>query len=158
MRIAGIILVLLVSAISGAIALEPEERLDDPILEARARSLSAQLRCVVCQNQSIDESNAGIAGDMRRLVRQRLVAGDSDAEVKQYLVDRYGDYVLLRPPVSRQTLILWGTPALLIIFGAIALSVVARNRAQSAAAVPLNNDERKRLAKLLSGNPSTDRD
>ncbi len=158
MRLMVAVLMSIALLAGGVVALEPEEILDDPVLEDRARALSATLRCVVCQNQSIDESNAGIASDMRRLVRQRLVAGDSDAEVRQYLVDRYGDYVLLRPPVSRQTLILWGAPAALIVFGMLTLLIVARGRSRAAAAVPLSDDERKRLAKLLAGKPLTDGD
>lgn len=158
MRHTAAVLLSIVLLIGQALALEPEEKLEDPALEDRARALSATLRCVVCQNQSIDESNAGIAGDMRRLVRQRLVAGDSDAEVRQYLVDRYGDYVLLRPPVSRQTLILWGAPAALIVLGMLTLLIVARGRSRTTAAAPLSDDERKRLAKLLAGKPSADGD
>lgn len=158
MKLAMAVLLSLTMLIAHAMALEPEERLDDPALEDRARALSANLRCVVCQNQSIDESNAGIAQDMRRLVRQRLVAGDSDAEVRQYLVDRYGDYVLLRPPVSGQTLILWGTPAVLIVLGMLTLLIIARNRSRAHAASPLSDDERKRLAKLLASKSSTDGD
>ena len=145
------------TVISPALALEPEERLDDPDLEARARGLSAELRCVVCQNQSIDESNATLASDMRRLVRQRLTAGDSDEEVKQYLVDRYGDYVLLRPPVSQSTLILWGAPAAIVLVGAAALLLMARNRTQAVPAAPLSDEERKKIASILADRPQTKR-
>jgi cytochrome c-type biogenesis protein CcmH len=94
-----------------AFAVEPDEILDDPVLEARARDLSAEIRCVVCQNESIDSSSAGIARDLRILLRERLVAGDSDAEVKDFLVARYGDYVLLRPPVKPATYLLWFGPS-----------------------------------------------
>lgn len=132
------------------LALEPEERLDDPGLEARARTLSSQLRCVVCQNQSIDESNADMATDLRKLVRQRLVAGDSDAQVKQFLVDRYGPYVLLRPPFDWQTGLLWAAPIAFVLVGGLALTIAVRRRAGMAAAPALNPEERAQLGKLLA--------
>jgi len=103
-------------AITPALAVLPDEILADQVLEARARMISKELRCVVCQNQAIDDSNAPLARDMRILVRERLTAGDSDAQVKQYLVDRYGNFVLLRPPVQPNTLFLWLGP--LIFLGA----------------------------------------
>lgn len=144
------ILAILLAAGGAALALEPEERLDDPALEARARDLSSQLRCVVCQNQSIDESNADLAADMRRLVRKRLVAGDSDEAVRQFLVDRYGDYVLLRPPMDLRTLLLWTAPVGLVFFGAMALLVMARQRARPAGPNPLSTEERARLGGFLA--------
>ena len=101
-----------------AAAVEPDEVLADPALEARARAISRELRCVVCQSQSIDDSNAPLAKDMRIIVRERLVAGDSDKEVFAFLVERYGDYVLLRPPVQNNTLLLWATPAFLLLAAA----------------------------------------
>ena len=101
-----------------AAAVEPDEMLADPALEARARAISRELRCVVCQSQSIDDSNAPLAKDMRIIVRERLVAGDSDKEVFAFLVERYGDYVLLRPPVQNNTLLLWATPAFLLLAAA----------------------------------------
>ena len=104
---------------SSAWAVEPDEVLDDPVLEARALDISRNLRCVVCQSQSIDESNAPLAKDMRIIVRERLVAGDTDAEVYAYLVDRYGDYVLLRPPLQPNTAPLWIAPALIFTIAAI---------------------------------------
>ena len=99
---------------AAAQAVQPDEVLDDPVLEERARALSAEIRCVVCQNESIDTSNAPLARDLRLLVRARLEAGDSDQEVLDYLVARYGDFVLLRPPVRPSTYLLWFGPALLL--------------------------------------------
>lgn len=103
-----------------ALAIEPGEVLQDPALETRARALSAELRCVVCQNQSIDDSNAPLARDLRVLVRERLTAGDSDADVMKFIVARYGEFVLLRPPMATSTLLLWLSP-LLLLLGAGAL-------------------------------------
>jgi cytochrome c-type biogenesis protein CcmH len=125
-------------------AVNPDERLADPALEARARDLSKSLRCLVCQNQSIDASNADLAHDLRVLVRERLTAGDTDAQVLAYLKARYGDYVLLKPPVERATWLLWFGPgaALLIGIGALAL----RRRTRPAAPAPLSAEERARLA------------
>jgi cytochrome c-type biogenesis protein CcmH len=109
-------------------ALSPDEMLDDPVLEQRARDISAGLRCLVCQNQSIDDSDADLAKDLRVLVRERLVAGDSDEAVRQYLVDRYGEYVLLNPRVNGHTILLWiAAPALLLV-GLGTLFVVGRRR------------------------------
>ena len=109
-------------------ALSPDEILDDPVLEQRARDISAGLRCLVCQNQSIDDSDADLAKDLRVLVRERLVAGDSDEAVRQYLVDRYGEYVLLNPRVNSHTILLWiAAPALLLV-GLGTLVVVGRRR------------------------------
>jgi cytochrome c-type biogenesis protein CcmH len=135
-----------------AFAVMPAERLADPALEARARALSQELRCLVCQNQSIDDSNADLAHDLRVLVRERLTAGDSDAQVLTYLTSRYGDYVLLRPPVEPATYLLWFGPPALLLVGGIVILVGWRRRAASstaAAAPPLSADERRRLAQLL---------
>ena len=135
---------------STAVAVTPAERLPDPALEARARVLSQELRCLVCQNETIDESNADLAHDLRVLVRERLVAGDSDRQVLDYLVKRYGDYVLLKPPVKPETYALWfGAPALLAL-GGIGL-VLAQRRRRSAAdpAAPLSAEEEARLQRLL---------
>lgn len=136
-------------------AVEPEEVLDDPVLESEAREISKLLRCLVCQNQSIDESNAGLARDLRRLVRERLVAGDTRKETLDYIVSRYGDYVLLKPPVKRQTLALWWAPvvfALLAVLGFV--TIFTRGRAKNAAmgsdrAQPLTPEEQKQLKRLL---------
>lgn len=98
-------------------AVQPDEMLKDPVLEARGRAIGADLRCLVCQNQSIDDSDADLAHDLRLVVRQRLQAGDSDAAVKQYLVDRYGDYVLLTPPLKPATFVLWAGPVVMLVVG-----------------------------------------
>ena len=133
---------------AAAHAVEPSEMLKDPALEARARAISQELRCLVCQNQSIDDSNADLAHDLRVIVRERLVAGDSDQQVKDYLVARYGDFVLLDPPFRARTLILWLGPAALLAFGAIVIAIVLRKR-RSEAPAPLSEDESRRLARLL---------
>jgi len=105
---------MVVITVSGAYGVEPDEVLKDQALEQRARSLSAELRCLVCQNQSIDESNAPLARDLRLLVRERLKAGESDSEIRDYVVDRYGEFVLLSPRLGWQTLLLWFAPVLLL--------------------------------------------
>jgi cytochrome c-type biogenesis protein CcmH len=136
---------------TAARAVEPGEVLADPALEARARELSAELRCVVCQNQSIDDSNAPLAKDLRVLVRERLVAGDSNADVKRFLVARYGEFVLLRPPLGWHTFALWFTPLIVLILtiGVIAQKLRRGRVAIPVAAAPLNADERTRLDRLL---------
>lgn len=138
---------------AAALAVEPDEVLSDRALEARARALSAELRCVVCQNQSIDDSNAPLARDLRILLRERLVAGDSDEEVKEFLVDRYGAFVLLKPPFDARTLLLWLTP-LIVLAGAGA--VIFRYAAGWARTAPaeevrkLSPEEEARLQALLA--------
>jgi cytochrome c-type biogenesis protein CcmH len=114
--------------VTPVMALSPDEILDDPVLEQRARDISAGLRCLVCQNQSIDDSDADLAKDLRVLVRERLVAGDSDEAVRQYLVDRYGEYVLLNPRVNGHTLLLWIAAPALLLAGLGTLLVVNRRR------------------------------
>ncbi len=132
-----------------ALAVEPSEMLSDPGLEARARAISRELRCVVCQNQSIDDSAAEVAHDMRRAVRERLVAGDTDGQVIDYMVARYGDFVLLEPPFKPRTLVLWlGAPALLLVAG-LGLWLAGRRRRIPSAPTPLSDDERARLDELL---------
>lgn len=135
-----------------AVAVLPDEVLDDPALEARARSISTNLRCLVCQNQSIDDSNADLARDLRRIVRERITAGDSDAEVVGFITDRYGDYVLLRPPVNAVTIGLWTAPALILLAGgAGALAYLRRRRRATAPeASPLSAEERARLQQLTA--------
>ncbi len=134
-------------------AVEPSEMLDDPKLEARARELSKNLRCLVCQNESIDESNADLAKDLRILLRERLKAGDTDEEAVQYLVDRYGEYVLLKPRFAPHTLVLWIGPFLVLLIGAYALWRARRKVAAAPAAkkveADLSEEERKRLDELL---------
>ncbi|MBE9556170.1 MAG: cytochrome c-type biogenesis protein CcmH [Proteobacteria bacterium] len=130
-------------------AVNPDEVLEDPVLEGRARELSKILRCLVCQNQSIDDSNAGLAGDLRIIVRERLVAGDSDDEVIQYIVDRYGDYVLLEPQVKGANYVLWYGPPILLVLGGAGLLIAARRRRKIVPAEGLSEDEKRRLAQLL---------
>ncbi|GEP55287.1 cytochrome c-type biogenesis protein [Reyranella soli] len=134
-----------------ALAIEPSEILSDPALEARARALSRELRCVVCQNESVDDSPAEVAHDIRRAVRQRLVAGDTDRQVLDYMVARYGDYVLLKPPFKARTLVLWlGTPAVLLL-GMIGLWFAAGRRSTAVGSAPLSDAERARLDALPDG-------
>ena len=124
----AVILALSVFAPLPAFAVNPDEVLADPVLEQRARHISAQLRCLVCQNQSIDDSNADLARDLRLIVRQRIVGGDTDEEVMDYVVSRYGEFVLLKPRVSAKTYVLWGAPAALLVIGAFAAFIYARGR------------------------------
>ncbi len=133
-------------------AVQPDEVLDDPALEARAREISRELRCLVCRNESIDDSNAELARDLRLLVRERLTAGDSDAEVVRYLVDRYGEYVLLRPSFSVGNLLLWlGGPALLLLGAVLAYRFIRESRPPAAARpdAPLSAEEPARLDAVL---------
>lgn len=140
---------------SPALAVAPDEVLDDPALEARARALSAELRCMVCQNQSIDDSDAPLAKDLRVLVRERLVAGDSDGEVIDYLVSRYGEFVLLKPRFAWHTIVLWAAGPVALIAGLIAIFMALRNRTRHAprAVTPgsasLSDEEEERLKTLL---------
>ena len=123
-RVLLIAMSVLLAMTTASIAIEPDEILDNPGLETRARALSKQIRCVVCQNQDIDSSNAGVARDLRILVRERLTLGDSDADVLAYLVARYGDYVLFKPPWKPSTYALWLAPAGMILFGGLAVLFV----------------------------------
>lgn len=135
-----------------AFAVNPDEILADPVLETRARGLSANLRCMVCQNQSIDDSNAELARDLRVLVRERIVKGDTDEQVIDYVVSRYGEFVLLKPRLSLRTLVLWGAPATLFVLGLIVLVVYARRRPSVAGTVPLSAAEKAELDRLLGKN------
>jgi cytochrome c-type biogenesis protein CcmH len=130
-------------------AVRPDEMLPNPALEARAREIGKELRCLVCRNQSIDDSEAALAHDLRVLVRERLIAGDTDRQVVAYVVARYGDYVLLRPPFQFDTWLLWGGPLLILVVGGIAMVRFARRRSDLAAAPPLSADEQRRLAHIL---------
>ncbi|MBB3161737.1 cytochrome c-type biogenesis protein CcmH [Rhizobium laguerreae] len=132
-----------------AFAVNPDEVLADPALEARARALSAELRCMVCQNQSIDDSNADLAKDLRLLVRERIADGDSDEAVLSYIVSRYGEFVLLKPRVSMKTVLLWGAPVLLVLAGGMSLLVFARKRAGKPTGSKLTADEQAKLSELL---------
>jgi cytochrome c-type biogenesis protein CcmH len=109
-------------------AVQPDEILADPKLEERARDLSAELRCMVCQNQSIDDSNAELARDLRLLVRERLKAGDGDEGIRKYLVERYGDFILLKPPLKAETVVLWAAPFIILLVGGGAIFIGARRR------------------------------
>lgn len=146
-----IILFLLVLQLAPCRAVEPDEILPDPVLESRARSLSAGFRCLVCQNQSIDDSDAPLARDLRLLIRERLNAGDTDREIKSYVVSRYGDFVLLKPPFKAQTLVLWVSPFLLLLAGT--LIIFFRRRRTPASDRPLTESESRRLRELTE-NPS----
>lgn len=131
-----------------AFAVKPSEMLADPKLEARARLLSEELRCMVCQNQSIDESDAELAGDLRVLLRERLVAGDSDEQVMDYIVSRYGEFVLLKPQFNLRNALLWGTPVLLLLGGGAFVFLSARSRRRQEPAT-LTKDEQEALEAIL---------
>ena len=147
----GAVLVSVCLLVGNALALQPNEVLKDPALEARARALSKDIRCLVCQNQSIDDSNANLARDLRVLVRERLQKGDSDPEILDFLVKRYGDFVLLKPPVKVSTYLLWYGPIGILILGVIGLIVFFRNRrvVPARTTAGLSADEEKRIAALL---------
>ncbi len=151
--LAAVVCVLVLTSAPGnrALAVKPDEILADAALEARAREISKGLRCLVCQNQSIDDSDAGLARDLRILVRQRLKAGDSDEAVFRFVVDRYGDFVLLKPPMKPVTYLLWFGP-ILILLGAVATLVfffIRRRGAPITASPSLSEDDRARLEALL---------
>ncbi len=139
-----------------ALAVQPDEVLDDPVLESRARDLSKELRCLVCQNQSIDDSDAELARDLRLIVRERLVAGDTNDEVMDFVVARYGDYVLLRPPMNLATAGLWFGPFVVLLIAGVAVFFWLRSRqtaptnAVAAAGPALSRAEEDRLAALLA--------
>jgi cytochrome c-type biogenesis protein CcmH len=146
------VLLLLTLALPGAaFAVQPDEVLKDPALEARARALSADLRCLVCQNQSIDDSDAPLAKDLRLLVRERLVAGDSDRGVLDFIVARYGEFVLLRPVIAPHTLLLWAAPFLALLAGIAGLLFARRRRGAGEVGPPLSEEERAALEAELGG-------
>ncbi|MGB6349465.1 MAG: cytochrome c-type biogenesis protein [Pseudolabrys sp.] len=138
-------------AMSGAsLAVQPDEVLKDPVLESRARDLSRELRCMVCQNQSIDDSEAPLARDLRILVRERLTKGDNDRQVLDFLVARYGKFVLLKPRLEWQTLLLWGLPPAVLMVGIVALFVQIRRRNRAVVELPpLTAEERRKLSTLV---------
>jgi cytochrome c-type biogenesis protein CcmH len=144
---------LLIAALWGtagaAWAIQPDEMLSNRKLEARARNIDKELRCLVCQNESIDDSNADLAHDLRVLVRQRITAGDSDEQVKTYIVARYGNYVLLKPPFDAETYLLWFGPLVLLLAGAATATIYYRRAARVAETVPLSEEENLRLAALI---------
>jgi cytochrome c-type biogenesis protein CcmH len=146
-----IALLLLAPLTAGAV--EPRERLADPTLEARARKISSELRCLVCQNESIDDSGADLAHDIRIFVRERLTAGDTDPQAIQAMVSRYGSFVLLKPPVEPATYVLWYGPPLLVVVGLVGSLIWIKGRRPAVAdAAPLSAEERSRLDGLMRGN------
>src|ERR1700674_3471593 len=143
-------------------AVQPDEIMSDPVKEARARDLSRELRCMVCQNQSIDDSEAPLARDLRLLVRERIAAGDSDAQVIDFLVARYGEFVLLKPRVNQHTLLLWLVPPLALLGGGFALWRYSRRRPKSGddtdeSVVKLTADEQARLERLMAAEPAPEK-
>ncbi|MCT4654454.1 MAG: cytochrome c-type biogenesis protein CcmH [Cohaesibacter sp.] len=156
MRQALLALMLLAVPTGGALAVNPDEMLKDPALEARARDISAEIRCLVCQNQSIDDSDAPLAKDLRVLIRERITEGDTNEEAMQFLVSRYGEFVLLKPRFSLKTLLLWGFGPAILILGLFAVHMLYRKNKQAAAkaqktgAVTLSEEEEAKLKKILS--------
>jgi cytochrome c-type biogenesis protein CcmH len=147
------LLLLLLLQLTPAFAVQPGEMLKDPALEARARALSQQLRCMVCQNQSIDDSDAPLAHDLRVLVRERLTHGDSDAQVIDFVVSRYGEFVLLKPRFAWHNALLWAIPPGVLIVGGIVLFVMARRRHSEIVQSALDENERQKLAAMLHDRP-----
>jgi cytochrome c-type biogenesis protein CcmH len=133
-----------------ALAVEPSERLSDPALEARARVLSTELRCLVCQNETIDESGAPLAHDLRVLLRERIAAGDSDAQAVKFLTDRYGNFVLLKPPVEPATYLLWFGPIVVLLLAGGGAFIYLRRRKTATPVAPLSAAEQQRIERLLS--------
>ena len=160
-----LILAFAVAALAGspaAYAVQPDEIMADPVKEARARDLSRELRCMVCQNQSIDDSEAPLARDLRLLVRERIAAGDSDAQVIDFLVARYGEFVLLKPRLEPHTLLLWLLPPLALAGGGVALWLNSRRRSRSAfgsdpSLVKLTAEEEERLERLIAAEPAPEK-
>jgi cytochrome c-type biogenesis protein CcmH len=150
--LSSLVLALVLSfAVTGAQAVAPDEMLSNPVLEKRARTISSELRCMVCQNESIDDSNADLAKDLRLLVRERLVAGDTDEQVLDFLVARYGEFVLLKPRLQMSTILLWGFPiGALVVGGAAIILAIRRRRANSVETAPLSESEKKQLKKLFA--------
>ncbi|MEM7669165.1 MAG: cytochrome c-type biogenesis protein [Pseudomonadota bacterium] len=142
-----------VSVALPVLAVQPDEVLDDPVLEARAREISKEVRCLVCRNESIDDSNAGLARDLRLLVRERVIAGDSNAQVKDFLVARYGEFVLLRPPFNLGNLLLWLSGPLILVIGGVGAGIYLRNRRTEPAVgeAPLSAEEQAEVDRLLKG-------
>ena len=153
-RLAAIVVMLAAIAPSSSLAVQPNEMLKDPKLETRARELSRELRCMVCQNQSIDESEAPLARDLRLRVRERLTNGDTDQQVLDFLVARYGEFVLLKPPLESKTLILWALPPVALLAGAVGLFFALRRR-RTAQLEPatLSNEEQRKLSTLVDKPP-----
>jgi cytochrome c-type biogenesis protein CcmH len=161
-RILACVLAIAVMVGSSAYAVQPDEIMSDPAKEARARDLSRELRCMVCQNQSIDDSEAPLARDLRLLVRERIAAGDNDAQVIDFLVARYGEFVLLKPRLTPHTWLLWLLPPLTLAGGGFALWVFGRRRAKTglpndASLLKLTADEETRLGRLIAAESATDK-
>jgi cytochrome c-type biogenesis protein CcmH len=159
--LAALVVAIGVAGLSSAYAVQPDEIMSDPAKESRARDLSRELRCMVCQNQSIDDSEAPLARDLRLLVRERIAAGDSDAQVMDFLVARYGEFVLLKPRLKPHTLLLWLLPPLALAGGGLALWIHNRRRSRSAASddqspFKLTAEEEARLERLIAAEPSVD--
>ena len=148
-QLLAILMLVIMSLPYGAKAVLPSEIMSDPTLEARARTLSLELRCLVCQNQSIDDSNAELARDLRVLVRERLLAGDTDEEVLAHIRERYGDFVLLNPPVQSSTYILWYGPIGIVVFGGGLALLTMRRKIRSGIGSSLTEAERDRLSAAL---------
>jgi cytochrome c-type biogenesis protein CcmH len=157
---ACVLVVTLLMGSSAAFAVQPDEIMSDPVKELRARNLSRELRCMVCQNQSIDDSDAPLARDLRLLVRERIAAGDSDAKVIDFLVARYGEFVLLKPRLERHTLLLWLLPPLALLGGGLGLWIYGRRRLKNAAfdrsLLTLTTEEKARLELLIATESSPD--
>jgi cytochrome c-type biogenesis protein CcmH len=154
--IRALLLVICLIAATPALAVEPDEMLDDPVLETRAREIGRELRCLVCQNESIEDSNSDLARDLRLVVRERLVAGDSNAQVFDYLAARYGDFVLLQPPVKPATWALWFGPAAILLIGGSVAFFYVRGRRTAAGPAPLSAAERERLETLTGAGETRD--
>src|SRR5262245_14799617 len=151
-RHAFIVLFVALVASGPSQAVQPDEILKDSVLESRARNLARELRCMVCQNQSIDDSEAPLARDLRLLVRERLTQGDTDQQVLDFLVSRYGNFVLLRPPLEWHTILLWGLPPAVLIAALVGLMIKARRQRQTASGTEaLSQDEERRLSTLVDG-------
>jgi cytochrome c-type biogenesis protein CcmH len=157
MRRGGLLAWLIAGAASltPAFAVTPDEMLKDAALEGRARALSAELRCLVCQNQSIDESDAPLAHDIRVLLRERISTGDSDDAVMAFLVARYGEFILLKPPFALNTVLLWATPVAVLVIGAGVIVLIVRRRRETAV-LALSVDEQAKLARIMGSGPESD--
>ena len=155
--LAGLALAAALSS-SPAWAIRPDEMLANPALEARARAIGRELRCLVCQNESIDDSEADLAHDLRLLVRQRLEAGDTDEQVKQYIVARYGTYVLLKPPFVAETYLLWFGPLILLLGAAGTAIIFHRRSARAPEPAPISDEQKQRLAELIGRDDSDHKD
>ena len=145
-----LILSIIISLPLNVVAVEPSEILQNPQLETRARSLSQNIRCLVCQNQSIDDSNASLAKDLRKIVREQLVSGASDDEIYNFLIERYGDFVLLRPPVKATTYILWYGPLFIFFAGLVLSALFLIRRKRILPEEPLSHSEKEELSRLIS--------